>query len=202
MVECQRAAARAGNRRVLQRVSDVLDAVYLLDLTTPVLEQAAGLRPTPVRSLDAIHIATAISVGDDDLDVITYDDRMAEAARANGLRVAQPGSRIRARASSRDFGSSTPGLSTVGSIFIPRGAAQDLSFFAIRSTDVEGHHGGDGEQQRHTHRRNCACHPGKRVREIERVAEPAIRSAGEDDIRRVRDVGEPEAAAADAERRP
>ena len=91
MVECQRAAARAGNRRVLQRVSDVLEAVYLLDLTTPVIEQAAGLRPTSVRSLDAIHIATAISVGDDDLEVITYDDRMAEAARANGLRVAQPG---------------------------------------------------------------------------------------------------------------
>ena len=79
------------SRRVLQRVSDVLDAVYLLDLTTPVLEQAAGLRPAPVRSLDAIHIATAISIGDPDLDVITYDDRMAEAARANGLRVAQPG---------------------------------------------------------------------------------------------------------------
>lgn len=91
MVECQRAAARAGNRRVLQRVGDVLDAVYLLDLTTPVLEQAARLRPVPVRSLDAIHIATAISIGDADLDVITYDDRMAEAARDNGLRVAQPG---------------------------------------------------------------------------------------------------------------
>jgi predicted nucleic acid-binding protein len=91
MVECQRAAARAGNRRVLQRVSDVLEAVYLLDLTTPVLEQAASLRPAPVRSLDAIHIATAISIGEDDLDLITYDDRMGEAARANGLRVAQPG---------------------------------------------------------------------------------------------------------------
>src|SRR5688500_5029687 len=87
MVECRRAAARAGNRRVLQRVSDVLDAVYLLDLTTPVLEHAAALLPAPMRSLDAIHIATAVSIGDADLDVITYDDRMADAARANGLRV-------------------------------------------------------------------------------------------------------------------
>ena len=91
MVECRRAAARAGNRRVLQRVSDVLDAVYLLDLTSPVLEQAASLRPAPVRSLDAIHIATALSIGEADLDLITYDDRMAEAARANGLRVSHPG---------------------------------------------------------------------------------------------------------------
>ena len=91
MVECRRAAARARNRRVLQRVSEVLDAVYLLDLTSPILEQAASLRPSPVRSLDAIHIATAISVGDPDLEVITYDERMAEAVRANGLHVAQPG---------------------------------------------------------------------------------------------------------------
>lgn len=91
MVECRRAAGRAGNRRVLQRVSEVLDAVYLLDLTAPILEQAAGLRPAPVRPLDAIHIATALSVGDPDLEVITYDERMAEAVRANGLPVAQPG---------------------------------------------------------------------------------------------------------------
>ena len=91
MVECRRAAGRAGNRRVLQRVSDVLDAVYLLDLTNPILDQASNVRPAPIRSLDAIHIATAISIGDVDLDVITYDDRMAEAARANGLRVAHPG---------------------------------------------------------------------------------------------------------------
>ena len=91
MVECRRAAGRAGNRRVLQRLDDVLEAVYLLDLTTRVLEAAASLRPAPVRSLDAIHIATAISVGDADLDLITYDDRMAEAASANGLRVARPG---------------------------------------------------------------------------------------------------------------
>ena len=90
-VECRRAAERAGNRRLLQRVTDVFDAIYLLDLTAPVLEHAAGLRPSSVRSLDAIHIAAAISVGDGELELITYDDRMAEAARANGLRVAQPG---------------------------------------------------------------------------------------------------------------
>lgn len=90
-VECRRAAERAGNRRLLQRVSDVFDSIYLLDLTAPVLAHATSLRPSSIRSLDAIHIAAAISVGDGELDLITYDDRMAEAARANGLRVAQPG---------------------------------------------------------------------------------------------------------------
>jgi len=90
-VECRRAAERAGNRRLLQRVSEVFDSIYLLDLTAPVLAHAARLRPSSIRSLDTIHIAAAISVGDSELDLITYDDRMAEAARANGLRVAQPG---------------------------------------------------------------------------------------------------------------
>ena len=90
-VECRRAAERAGNRRLLQRVNDVFDSIYLLDLTAPVLAHAANLRPASIRSLDAIHIAAAISVGDSELDLITYDDRMADAARANGLSVAQPG---------------------------------------------------------------------------------------------------------------
>ena len=42
-------------------------------------------------SLDAIHLATALSIGDADMEVITYDTRFAAAARANGLTVIQPG---------------------------------------------------------------------------------------------------------------
>ncbi len=91
VVECGRAVRRAGNRRVLQRAKEVLEAVYLIDLSTPLLEEAASLKPSSIRSLDAIHIATALSVDEPELDVITYDARMAEAARANGLRVVQPG---------------------------------------------------------------------------------------------------------------
>lgn len=91
VVECQRAVRRAGNRRLLQRMEEVLEAIYLVDVTTPVLEQASRLGPASIRSLDAIHIATALSIDAEALDVVTYDDRMAEAARMNGLRVAQPG---------------------------------------------------------------------------------------------------------------
>ena len=43
------------------------------------------------RSLDAIHLATALSLGDLDFELATYDDRLAVAARAHGLRVVQPG---------------------------------------------------------------------------------------------------------------
>ena len=91
VVECHRAVRRAANRRIVQRTEQVFDAVYLLDLTPVILERASTIEPAMVRSLDAIHIATALSVDDDTLEVITYDDRMADAARSGGLRVVQPG---------------------------------------------------------------------------------------------------------------
>ena len=91
VVECHRAARRAGSRRILQRTEQIFESVYLLDLTPAILERASTLRPVALRSLDAIHLASALSVGETDLEVVTYDDRMAEAARANGLRVSQPG---------------------------------------------------------------------------------------------------------------
>ena len=44
-----------------------------------------------IKSLDAIHIATALAIGDRDLQFITYDNRQADAARQAGLKVIQPG---------------------------------------------------------------------------------------------------------------
>ncbi len=76
--------------RVLQAVDDVLDAVYLLDITQAILDGAAVVDPPLLRSLDAIHLATALSLADLQVEVITYDKRFADAARANGLTVVQP----------------------------------------------------------------------------------------------------------------
>jgi predicted nucleic acid-binding protein len=91
VLECRRATRRASDVRVLQSMEDVLDAIYLLDMTQAVLEEAAKTDPPLLRSLDAIHLATALSIGDADVEVITYDKRFADAARANGLTVVQPG---------------------------------------------------------------------------------------------------------------
>ena len=44
-----------------------------------------------MRTLDAIHLAAALVVDDPALEFVTYDARLADAARANGLRVVQPG---------------------------------------------------------------------------------------------------------------
>ncbi|MDQ3456433.1 MAG: type II toxin-antitoxin system VapC family toxin [Actinomycetota bacterium] len=64
-------------------------------LTRPAIENtfvaAGGLRPgSALRSLDAIHLATAQTAGDALTAVITYDARMADAARAIGLSVWSP----------------------------------------------------------------------------------------------------------------
>lgn len=90
-VECRRAAARASNKRLLSSLDHVLEAVYLVDITPAVLERAAEIRPALVRSRDAIHLATALSIDEERIELITYDDRMAKAARANGLPVVRPG---------------------------------------------------------------------------------------------------------------
>jgi len=57
-------------------------------MTADVVSLARRIDPAVLRSLDAIHLATAVLL---DADVIvTYDDRLAQAARHNGLTVAAP----------------------------------------------------------------------------------------------------------------
>jgi hypothetical protein len=89
-LECRRAARRTSNKRVLQAVEQVLDAIYLLEITPAIIDRSAALDPPLLRSLDAIHLASALSVDESGLELITYDGRMADAARACGLRVSQP----------------------------------------------------------------------------------------------------------------
>lgn len=67
-----------------------LAAVDLLPATPAIFEAAAELEPAGLRTLDAVHLATAIGVRDDLDAIITYDDRLAGAAVANGLAVIAP----------------------------------------------------------------------------------------------------------------
>jgi len=89
--EVQRAAGRSKSPRVLQHVEDVLAAFVLLELTPAILERAGRLAPSELRTLDAVHLATAGTLTLPGLDFITYDGRLADAARATGLAVVQPG---------------------------------------------------------------------------------------------------------------
>jgi uncharacterized protein len=88
--ELLRAVRRAAPDRVVQARA-VLDSITLLNVTTSVFEQAGRLDPAVLRSLDAIHLAAALSLGDDLDGIVTYDERLAEAAQSNGIPVTAPG---------------------------------------------------------------------------------------------------------------
>jgi predicted nucleic acid-binding protein len=91
VTEVRRAIGRVSGRRSLSdRARLVLDGVALLAVDVAVLEAAAALRPPELRTLDAIHVASALSLGGDLLAFVTYDDRQAGAARRAGLRVESP----------------------------------------------------------------------------------------------------------------
>ena len=67
-----------------------LARVSLIALSDSLLDAAAALSPAVLRSLDAIHVASAMRLGADLDAVLTYDNRTADAARANGLTVLAP----------------------------------------------------------------------------------------------------------------
>ncbi len=68
----------------------VLERVTITALTRSTYRRAGGLGPAGLRSLDAIHLAAALDLGDDLEAMVTYDQRLAEAATANGIRVLAP----------------------------------------------------------------------------------------------------------------
>jgi hypothetical protein len=87
--ELLRAVRRVAPDRVLQARA-VLDSITLTEVTAALFEQAARLDPTALGSLDAIHLAAALDLGDDLDGLVTYDDRLADAARLNGISVTTP----------------------------------------------------------------------------------------------------------------
>lgn len=89
-LEARRAAGRAGERRVVQRVEEVLESFVLVDVSRHILLQSASLAPSSLRTLDAVHLATVLTLELPTLEFVTYDRRLAAAARAAGLTVAQP----------------------------------------------------------------------------------------------------------------
>lgn len=88
-VEVERVARRAGGG-ALRRSGTVLSRVGLVELDGEAIERAAILDPPILRTLDAIHLATALSLGRDLGAVAAYDHRLASAAVAKGLRVLAP----------------------------------------------------------------------------------------------------------------
>lgn len=86
-------ALRAAQRQPASRISKVqtiLRRIALIEVDRALLRQAGMLLPMDMRSLDAVHLAAAFSLGADLGIVVTYDQRMAAAAEQLGLMVASP----------------------------------------------------------------------------------------------------------------
>ena len=63
----------------------------LVTVTSAVFDRAAELDPTILRSLAAVHLAAALSVGDELEGIVTFDERLADAAALHGIEVVRPG---------------------------------------------------------------------------------------------------------------
>ena|SRR3990170_2592544 len=87
--EVVRAIHRAGGSTT--RAERVLGGIGLVPIDDGIVRSAAALAPVTLRTLDAIHVATALSLGDDVSGLVTYDDRLASAAAEVGIGVISPG---------------------------------------------------------------------------------------------------------------
>jgi predicted nucleic acid-binding protein len=75
---------------LIERTTELLEAVALLPLDRELLEAAGVLGEPALRSLDAIHITAATQL--EELDAfVSYDERQSAAARLVGLRTVGPG---------------------------------------------------------------------------------------------------------------
>ena len=89
-VELRCAVARQDEIDAGDRVSSLIATVELLELDGEVARRAGELTPATLRSLDAIHLASALVIAPEVDAVVAYDTRLAAAARAAGLAVVAP----------------------------------------------------------------------------------------------------------------
>lgn len=97
LTEVQRAVVRVAaahpnlsSQALLERVGIVLDSLAFVPLDRPLLVGAGALAEPALRSLDAIHVASAVGLGPVDA-FVTYDKRQSAAARLAGLKTMSPG---------------------------------------------------------------------------------------------------------------
>lgn len=88
--ETIRALRRSGNTGQVPAARRLLRAVSMVQVDQPLLDRAADLEPGELRTLDAIHLASALEIGPDLGVMLAYDIRLRSAAQAYGLVVESP----------------------------------------------------------------------------------------------------------------
>lgn len=87
VVELRRAARRY---EAEDRAIEVVEKLAKVQVGSAILESAAELEPLALSSLDAIHLASALSIRTELDGFVVYDTRLAQAAESAGLRVLAP----------------------------------------------------------------------------------------------------------------
>lgn len=77
-------------RLALRRAGELIEALSLYPIDRPLLLGAGALAEPALRTLDAIHVVSAVELGPVDA-FVTYDERQAAAARLAGLKTMSPG---------------------------------------------------------------------------------------------------------------
>jgi predicted nucleic acid-binding protein len=73
------------------RCEVLLEAITLIRITPELFDAAGSLAPRGMRSLDALHLAAALALGEDLAGVVAYDRRLLAAAAALHIETASPG---------------------------------------------------------------------------------------------------------------
>lgn len=90
-VELGCTAWRLDGTELLDRVEAIADGLDLIPFSAAIRERAATTAfDPPLRALDAIHLATALELGEDLDTFVAYDDRLCRAASTQGLAVRSP----------------------------------------------------------------------------------------------------------------
>ena len=89
LTEVVRAARRYGPPTP-RAAEEALSLVALRPMDRELMRRAGLMEPLELRSLDAIHLATALALDPPPAAFLTYDSRLAHAARAAGLNVQAP----------------------------------------------------------------------------------------------------------------
>jgi predicted nucleic acid-binding protein len=88
--EAVRALRRSGHDGRVGAARRLIGALRLVRLDEPLLDRAGELDPRELRSPDAVHLATALALGPELGVLLTYDERLADAAHQRGLAVQAP----------------------------------------------------------------------------------------------------------------
>jgi uncharacterized protein len=89
-VEAVRTARRLGDKDSLQRANEALERVNLIPISPEIVELATDAHTPPLRAMDAIHLATALSMRQDLGAIFVYDNDLHAAAGAHHLNPLAP----------------------------------------------------------------------------------------------------------------